>query len=124
MAAVAFRAEAAPLPDVSDAGAIRLTGRITFDEAAGARRTLLDVLGTIPATRVVLELSGLEDLDTAGAAVLAEVLKAGESRNKRVLLCRPSESVTKIFRLAGFSEVLDCCCPDAAEVRRRLETPA
>ncbi len=109
------------MPEVSDAAAIRLTGRITFDEAAAARRAILAALAATPATRVVLELGGVEELDTAGAAVLAEVLKTGEADNKRVLLCRPSESVLKIFRLAGFAEVLDCCCPDVAEVRRRLE---
>ena len=52
--------------------------------------------------------------------VLAEAVRVGQDRGQRILLCSPSEPVLRIFRLAGFEEVLQCCCADPAETHRRL----
>ena len=120
MTVPAFRADAAPLEGVPDAGAFRLGGRFTMDEAPEARRQILDGLRDSDASRIVLELSAVEQMDTSGAAVLAEAVKFAESHGKNIVLCHPSESVLRIFRLAGFEEVLRCCCNDVAETRRRL----
>ena len=103
-----------------EAGTIHLRGRVTYDEAADVRAALLEELGKQTGTKVVLELGGIEDIDTAGTAVLAEVLKLGLNRGLRVLLCSPSESVMRIFRLAGFEDVLGHCCADPQETWRRL----
>lgn len=104
-----------------EAGTIRLRGRVTHDEAPEARTALLDEMGKQTGSKVVLELGGVESIDTSGAAVLAEVFKAGVSKGKRVLLCSPSESVLRIFRLAGFEDVLNHCCADPEETWRRLQ---
>ena len=69
----------------------------------------------------MLELGGIESIDTSGAAVIAEVFKAGISDGKHVLLCSPSEVVLRIFRLAGFEDVLNHCCSDPQETWRRLQ---
>lgn len=120
MGEATFRTETRPLPGVPNAGEIAIRGRVTYEEAPDLRKRILDELARPPASRVVVELSGVEAMDTSGAAVLAEALKAGERRGLRVLLCSPSESVLRIFRLAGFEDVLRCCCTDPEETRRRL----
>jgi anti-anti-sigma factor len=117
----AFRVEVSPIPEMVGAGTIRLGGRVTYDEAADVRVVLLDEVRKQTGTKMVLELAEIEDIDTAGAAVLAEVLKSGLNRGLRVLLCSPSESVMRIFRLAGFDDVLDHCCADPQETWRRLQ---
>ena len=116
-----FEAEVAGIETMPEAATVRLGGRITFDEAPEVRRLLLDEVGKHTGSKLVLELAGVNEIDTSGAAVLAEALKSGMSRGLRVLLCSPSESVMQIFRLAGFEDVLNHCCADPKETWRRLQ---
>jgi len=121
MGVPSFHTETTILPDVPDAAAFRVRGRVRYAEAPGLRNELLDWIGAASQSRLVIELDGVEDMDTSGAAVLVEALLTGRDQGKRVLLCSPSESVLRLFRLAGFEEALRACCPTAAEARRRLE---
>ncbi|MHC4066419.1 MAG: STAS domain-containing protein [Planctomycetota bacterium] len=121
MLEAAFRTEVTQVAEMPEAGTIHLEGRVTYEEAPDVRVALLDEVGKQTGTKVVLELAGIEDIDTAGAAVLAEALKFGLTRGMRVLLCSPSESVMRIFRLAGFEDVLGHCCADPQETWRRLQ---
>lgn len=120
MSAPAFQTEFTPIREIPEAGTVHLRGRITRDEAPDVRRALLDAIGKHRGSKIVLELAGVEEIDTAGAAVLAEALKAGLNRDLRVLLCSPSQAVMQIFRLAGFEDVLDRCCADPRETWQRL----
>ena len=120
MTAPAFRAEVAPIEGMPQATSMALAGRVTLDEATAARSEILGWIRATDASRIVMELSHVEKMDTSGAAVLAEAVRVGRDRGQRVLLCSPSESVLKIFRLAGFEEVLQCCCADPDETHRRL----
>ena len=121
MATGAFRTEVTPIPDMPEAGTLHLMGRVTYEVASDLRESLLSEMSRLSARTLVLQLSDIEEMDTAGAAVLAEALKLGQSRGMRVLLCSPSEAVLRIFRLAGFEEVLDRCCADPQETLRRLQ---
>lgn len=120
MQATAFQTEVVPIPDIPDASAIHLSGRVTMDSAPRLRDKIMAEVSATAADKLVLELSGIEKIDTAGAAVLVEALKDGQERGMRVLLCSPSDSVTQIFRLAGFEEVLNYCCSCPEETRQRL----
>jgi len=84
------------------------------------RKALLDWIRASAQSRLIIELDGVDDMDTSGAAVLVEALVAGRDQGKRVLLCSPSDSVVRLFRLAGFEEALRACCATSAEARRRL----
>ena len=116
-----FEAEVAGIEAMPEAGTVRLRGRVTLDEAPEVRKVLLGAVGKHTGSKLVLELAGVDEIDTSGAAVLAETLKTGLNRGLRVLLCSPSESVMQIFRLAGFEDVLDHCCADPQETWRRLQ---
>jgi anti-anti-sigma factor len=120
MTAPAFHAEVTPIEGMPQASTMALAGRFTLDEASAARSEILGWLESTEAARIVMELSSVEKMDTAGAAVLAEAVRVGQDRGQRILLCSPSEPVLRIFRLAGFEEVLQCCCADPAETHRRL----
>jgi anti-anti-sigma factor len=116
-----FQTEVLPIEAMPEAGAIRLRGAATYREVPALRSVLLEEVGKHEGTKLVLELAGIEKFDTAGAAVLAEVLKAGLDRGLRVLLCSPSPAVVNIFRLAGFDSVLDHCCANPDETWSRLQ---
>ncbi len=116
-----FEVEVAPVEAMPEAGTVHLRGRVTFDEAPEVRKVLLGAVSKHAGSKLVLELAGVDEIDTSGAAVLAETLKAGMNRGLRVLLCSPSDSVMQIFRLAGFEDVLDHCCADAQETWQRLQ---
>ena len=115
-----FQAEARNTEGLADTREIRIQGRVTFDEAPELRKAILGEVEQTTARRLILELGGIDNMDTSGAAVLAEALRAGQNKGMRVLLCSPSESVIRIFRLAGFVDVLDHCCAGWEETRRRL----
>jgi anti-anti-sigma factor len=120
MSGAAFQTETTALSGIPAAGSIRLAGRVTVDDVSALRKSILDEVERTEATRLVLELSGVERMDTAGAAVLVEALMRGRDRGIRVLLCSPSPSVIQMFRLAGLENVLDYCCGTVEEARRRL----
>jgi anti-anti-sigma factor len=103
-----------------DARTIHVTGQVTMQEAPEFRVEILEKISTTTEAKIVVELGGVDKMDTSGAAVLAEALKLGQSRGRRVLLCSPSQSVLRIFRLAGFEEVLGACCSDPDETWQRL----
>ncbi len=120
MTAPAFSTEVAPIEGMPHASSMALAGRVTLDEASAVRSEILGWLTSTDASRIVMELSNVEKMDTSGAAVLAEAIRVGRDRGQSILLCSPSESVLRIFRLAGFEEVLRCCCADPEETHRRL----
>ncbi len=117
----AFQTELVPIPEMPEATTLRLRGRVTTKEAPELRDYILGEISSMSATKLVLQLSGIKEIDTSGAAVLAEALKFGQNKGLRVLLCSPSPPVMNIFQLAGFEEVLGQCCNDPQETWRRLQ---
>jgi anti-anti-sigma factor len=125
MAESKFQAQIRPPdPAMPDVAGMRLAGEVDYEDASALRDLLVDQIDRTDAESFVLELSGVRRLDTAGAAVLVEGLMRARGRRMRMLLCSPSESVTRMFQLGGFEEVLEACCPNPAETMRRLNEPA
>jgi anti-anti-sigma factor len=116
-----FETEIRPVPGLEDASTLHVRGRIRYGQASAFRRAILDWVTRSPASRLIIELDEVEDMDTSGVAVLVESLVFGRDRSKQMLLCSPSESVMRLFRLAGFEEALKACCPSPAEALRRLQ---
>ena len=116
----AFTTEVVAYPGVATATAFRIAGHVRYTGAPELRREVLDALATADRPTLVIELGQVDEMDTAGAAVLVEAVLAGREHGRQVLLCSPSESVMRIFRLAGFEEALGASCPTADETRRRL----
>ena len=98
---------------------VHVSGIVRYDAAPELRKRLLAQTGEDGAA-TVLELSGVQAIDTAGAAVLVEVWMAGRERGRHVVLCAPSPSVVELFRLGGFEQILHDCCPSPQAARDRL----
>ena len=120
MAELALHTEVATIPDVPEASTIRVRGRATYQETPQLRERLLGHVEAASGSKLVIELSGVQEIDTTGAAVLVEAVRAGERKGLRMLLCSPSEPVMKIFELAGFEEALNCCTSSPSETKQRL----
>lgn len=116
-----FQTEIRAVAGLEDASTLHIRGRIRYAQAPALRREILDWITRSPASRLIIELDAVEEMDTSGAAVLVESLVFGRDRSKQMLLCSPSESVMRLFRLAGFEEALAACCPSPAEALRRLQ---
>ena len=112
--------QALKLPEVE---VLSVQGRVTYLNAARLRSIIFAELKS-KARRIVIELGSVDALDTAGVAVLVEAIKAGQEQSKEVLLCTPSETVMRIFHLAGLSEILESCHATPDELSRRLQESA
>ena len=116
-----FETEIRAVAEIDDASTLHIRGRVRYAQAHALRQAILDWVTRSEASRLIIELDEVEEMDTSGVAVLVEALVFGRDRSKQVLLCSPSESVMRLFRLAGFEQALKACCPSPAEALRRLQ---
>jgi anti-anti-sigma factor len=112
------------MPGMADSIIAAIAGSIDYGNAHEFRRGLMRLLEAQRPRGMVLEMSGIENLDTAAAAVLVELLMEGRRRGSHVYLCQPSQSVRDLFRLSGLVDALECCCDSPAEVERKLQEQA
>ena len=124
MGSDSFRTETRSDPEMPGVSIFQLAGDVSYRNAPQLRRQLMASISTGQGGQVVIELSGVDDMDTAGAAVLVESMVIARQRGKEVLYCSPSEAVLRIFRLAGLGEALERCCSGPDETRQRLEAAA
>ncbi len=84
---------------------LRLVGRLDVMHAP-----LCDKVITTSAAKgvhfVVLDLSGVEYLSSAGLRVLLAGLKNLESRGGKLLLAAPAAPVLQVLKMAGFDRIL------------------
>lgn len=119
-----FSLQSMPLPGTPDAVVAAISGSIDYTNAHELRRGLMAVLESRRPRALVLEMGGVEHLDTSAAAVLVELLMEGRRRGSQVFLCQPSQSVRKLFHLSGLVDALECCCDSPAEVEKKLQAQA
>ena len=87
---------------------VAIAGAMTIYDAAAAKDTLLDALKG--ATQIEVDLSGVDEMDTAGAQLLVLLKREAASTGKGVALCGHSPAVLEVFdcyRLAAhFGEAM------------------
>jgi anti-anti-sigma factor len=120
MVDAAFQTEVAHKESMPDVTSIRIRGRVTHDEGARLRDFLIGEVSQVSTPKLILELSGIDVFDTAGAAVLVETLLTARKLQKTILMCSPSDPVMRVFRLAGFEDVLERCTRSPEETMQRL----
>jgi len=106
-------------------GAVRawLDGTDVLDSgnAAQVKRALLRCLEG--AERLVVDLSGIEFVDSAGVGVLISLSKAARLSGRRVVFAGPSPGVRSVLALIRIDAILDLY-PDAPEALRSLREDA
>lgn len=88
---------------------LTVRGVVTHREATELRDRLFEAIKAHPERNLVVELSRVTQFDTAGMAVLLEGLMMTTGIEPEVFLVGASDSVTKVFRLAGFEDALLRC---------------
>jgi anti-anti-sigma factor len=99
---------------------LTVRGAVTFREAPELRRQLLRAIEAHPDRNLVVELGQVTQFDTAAMAVLLEGLKLTNGVEPEVFLVGASESVTKVFNLAGFEDALLRCFGCMDDIHRQI----
>ncbi len=108
-------------PDARPASAmLYLRGEASHRESVELREVLFRAIDTLGDKNLVVDLEGLSRLDTAAMAVLVEGLVATRDRGPDMFLVCASESVRRVFALAGLDEALTRCFGCLAEVEQAV----
>jgi len=99
---------------------LTVSGAVTFREAPELRQSLMKAIEAHPERNLVVQLGQVVKFDTAAMAVLLEGLKATQGKEPEVFLVGASDSVTKVFRLAGFEDALLRCFGCMDEVQQQI----
>jgi len=101
-----LRIEPLPLDDemVRETGitVAKLTGRLTSETSCGFRK----LLGSDPASHIMLEMSGLDYLDSAGVGALVSVYISRTRCGKSLSLANLTRQAAVALQIAGLTEVL------------------
>lgn len=103
-----YRAEFQPATEGMP-GILSLAGRISYHQAPHLRAALFEAIEKTRTHQLMVKLGNVESMDTASLAVLVEGLIATHGTDSEIFLCSPSESVRRIFHLAGLDGALARC---------------
>ena len=82
---------------------MKITGQIDYDQAPGFRERLLGLLhGGV--TRMVVDMSEVDYMDSAGMATLVEMLNKVEGESGEFVIAGLPESMREIFRITRLDE--------------------
>lgn len=82
-----------------------LSGQLDVASAPQLELRLSEVLAE-PNARVVLDLSGLAFVDSAGVSLLIKAKQGAEASGRTLVLGRPPEQVHRVFALVGLADWL------------------
>lgn len=88
-------------------------GEIAYGEAPAFRNAIKAVLDQRPA-RLVIDLSGVDYMNTPGVATLVEALQISKRTNVKLVLISLTERVRAIFEIARLQSVFDIRADRAA----------
>jgi len=84
---------------------LALSGQLDVVSAPELARRLDEVLAEAHA-RVMLDLNGLEFVDSAGVSVLIKAKREAEASGRALVLHGPTEQLERVFALVGLAEWL------------------
>lgn len=84
---------------------LRAAGRVDSASSAAFEAALLPRIRA-GAIRVVLDLSGVEYVSSAGLRVMLMAAKAAKAGGGQLALCCLSPMVAEVFRVSGFSKII------------------
>ena len=99
---------------------IAIAGTVSYQEAPELQNEIRAEVMRHKPPKLMLDLAGVDKMDTAGVAVLVECLITTQRMGIDMVFSRPSNSVKQIFRLAGLDNALDRCCNCLDDVKSKL----
>jgi len=88
----------------------RFIGDLTLPEAVSLRHELEQIVKQEKAKDIVFDLALMDKVDNSGLGVLVAVSTLARSYGKRLILCRPTESLSAALKqasIAGFFPLLE-----------------
>jgi anti-sigma B factor antagonist len=84
---------------------IAVRGEVDLNSSPQLRKLVL--AGIDRMSRVAVDLSGAEYMDSSGVATMVEALKAASEKKKKFALLSPSSAVTRVLELARLNSLFD-----------------
>ena len=97
---------------------IALQGHLRVAEAT-AFNEVLRIASEHTGSEVVLDLSGVQYMDSTGLSVLARLRSHLEKREAKVRLMEPQEPILSVLRMAGLDRLFDIVQGAAADAIRQ-----
>lgn len=85
---------------------VRLTGDMDHHSAAGAREEIDLFMEESGAERLLLDLSGMQFMDSSGLGLILGRYRKCEERGAKFILLNPTDAVVKILRFAGVEKMI------------------
>jgi anti-sigma B factor antagonist len=83
---------------------IAIAGELEFGTAASLRTVLID-LAHEPVDPVIVDLSGIEFIDSTGLSLLVQAKQRFESQGRRFALRRPPHRVVRVLETSGLADL-------------------
>ena len=85
---------------------VKISGELDISTAPELRERLLAILNRHVPSRLILDLSGLEFMDSSGVAVLVNTERRARLLGRTVALVAPRPPVRRILRVCGVDQYL------------------
>jgi anti-sigma B factor antagonist len=93
--------------DHEDVAVLAVHGELDFDGAPSLRLGLIEAIDESLGRRVVVDLEGVDFIDSAGLGVLVGGLKRAKDREGELVLVATGQSVIRVLELTGLTRVFD-----------------
>ena len=84
---------------------LRISGTLALGEATRALQERFEKISEAGGSALILEMSGLEHLDSTAIGVLVGGLKRFEAQGRRFYLVSPRERVASVFRITHLDSI-------------------
>jgi anti-sigma B factor antagonist len=89
----------------TDQAIVRCTGRLNMVSAPALRETVTGVVGS-GRTRVAIDLSGVEFMDSSGLGALVGCLKSARQAGGDLRIAAPTKQVLMVLQLSNIDRIL------------------
>jgi anti-sigma B factor antagonist len=93
--------------DAADVPVIAVHGGLDLDTAPGLQRALIQAIDERPGRRLVVDLEGVDFIDSAGLGLLAGGLKRARSTGGDLVLVATGRTVLRVLELTGLTRVFE-----------------
>src|ERR1700760_1820418 len=93
---------------------MRLTGELDLEREAELHAAGSRLLNDAGCSRLMMDLSGVTFIDSTALGAFVDLLQQAEASGREMVLCAPSQAVSRILDVTGLGEVFTVPAIDAA----------
>jgi anti-sigma B factor antagonist len=100
--------------DGQDVPVVAVRGELDLDSAPDLRSALIEAIDEHPGRQVVVDLEGVDFIDSAGLGVLVGGLERARTRDGDLVLVATGRSVVRVLELTGLTRLFELHASRAA----------